>query len=223
MIMPELHPGLQAHPSGALWLPAAGAALLADVHLGYAWAMRRRGQLGPPVSAGVGERLERLLQELQPRLLVVLGDLVHAPRPGAEEQAAIERQIASLRAHAGLLLVRGNHDRGFARDFAHLELPAVEEWAFGGWRAVHGDQAGPGQRLILGHFHPAVSIRDAAGARMRLPAFLVFPNAVVLPAFSPLAAGFDVRRGLPAGLRAIVGAGRPGVWATSGTAVARVR
>ena len=42
-----LLPGLAAHPSGALWIPESRTLLVADLHLGYGWAQRRRGELGP--------------------------------------------------------------------------------------------------------------------------------------------------------------------------------
>ena len=223
MTMREIAPGLWAHATGAAWLPEARAALAADIHLGYAWALRRRGQLAPPAGGGVRAKLERMLDELQPRTLVALGDLVHAPRPGEEERRGIEELAAMICSRTGLIIVRGNHDRALARDFPALAGRLVDRWEAAGWLAVHGDvlEAAPEQaRLILGHFHPAIAVRDAAGVAVRVPAFLAFPRAVVLPAFSPLAAGWDLRRGLPEALRPFESQGRPRAWAVSGHAVA---
>lgn len=221
----EVQPGVWLHPTGALWLPDCGAALVADLHLGYAWALRRRGQLGPLVGGGVAERLQVMLEELQPKHLILLGDLVHAPRPSAEERAEVEARLTAIRQQTEVLLVKGNHDRGFERDFAHLGLAVTTEWRAPGWRAVHGDNPvtpTPGERLAVGHFHPAIGLRDAAGARRRTPAALIYPRLIALPAFSPLAAGVDVRRAMPPELQALTGGARGVVYAVTGSHVVRV-
>lgn len=197
----EHHPGFAAHATGAMWLPEERTALVADLHLGYAWAQRRRGQLGPLTSGNVHEKLDRVFEDLRPERLVVLGDMVHAPRPSEGERAEIERAVKTIQERSELILVRGNHDRAFERDFAHLGVPVVSTWEGNEVLAIHGDQynfAWPeNKRLVLGHWHPTVSICDAAGAVQRLAVFLVYPRFWILPAFSPFAAGFDVGRGLP--------------------------
>lgn len=223
--MIEALPGAEVHPSGALWLPAGRTALIADVHLGYAWALRRRGQLAPPVGGGVETRLRTLLDDLRPETLVVLGDLVHAPRPAPEERAAIEAVVDELRQRTRLLLVKGNHDRGFERDFAHLRIPVAESWQAPGWFAIHGDRwvAPPeGHCLVAGHFHPAVTVRDAAGAGRRLPAVIAYPQMVLLPAFSPLAAGAAPRRTLPHEWRTLAGKTKPTIIVVTGATAARL-
>jgi len=196
-----------AHPSGALWLPAARTVLIADLHLGYSWAQRRRGELGPLADFRARDKLLRLCAELTPRHIVFVGDLVHAPKPCAPERAYIEETLTLLGQQAQITAVRGNHDRAFAREFGHLALTAAEDWSSDGITAVHGDrlheapipEAGT---LILGHLHPCLSIREASGAGQKLPVFLVAPNCVVLPAFSPFARGYDVAAGLPPALEA---------------------
>ncbi len=218
----ELLPGIHACPGGAVWLPSLSALLVADVHLGYAWAQRRRGALGPLTTGGVEQRLERLLDWFAPRRLVVLGDLVHAPRPSPAEREVILTALARWSAGAAITLVRGNHDRGLERDFPSLPVECVKAWQAPGVVAVHGDSpafAWPEDAVaLLGHWHPCAAVRDRAGVHHRYPAFLVWPRAVVLPAFSPLAAGVRVDR-LPAELLAV--ARRPAV--PPGIALSSVR
>jgi hypothetical protein len=204
----EVRPGVWACPGPALWIEQSASLYVADLHLGYSWALRRRGQLGPLVEGDARSRVKRLLDALKPSRLIVAGDLVHAPRPCAQERAEIENSVQEFSRHCQMILVRGNHDRGFLLDFAQLPVRVVESWQQDGWLAVHGDShefSWPERSsLILGHWHPAVSVKDAAGARIRFPAFLVWPQAIVLPAFSPFSAGFDLRRGVPKGLQQIV-------------------
>jgi hypothetical protein len=195
----EIAPGRVAHASGALWLPEIRAVLIADAHLGYGWAQRRRGELGPLRDDLARAKLDALVDELAPREIVFLGDVVHAPRPGADERALIEDTLSSLAERLQLTLVRGNHDRAFQRDFAGLGIPLAGEWSGGGVVALHGDrpheQGGAG--AVFGHLHPSLTIEDAAGARQRVPVFLVGSDAIVLPAFSPFAAGIDLARPVP--------------------------
>jgi uncharacterized protein len=182
-----------AHASGALWIPEGQVVVIADAHLGYGWAQRRRGELGPVRDDVVAQKLNALVDELAPRQIIFLGDVVHAPRPGAAERTLIEQTLSSLAERAQLTLVRGNHDRAFSRDFAKLGIPLVEEWRSAGLVAIHGDRppmAG-GECVVYGHLHPSLSVEDAAGAKHRVPVFLVAAGRIVLPAFSPFAAGSE--------------------------------
>ena len=222
----ELAPGKFAHPGGALWLPEPRAVLVADVHLGYGWAQRRRGELGPVIDGGARDRLLALLDELNPVRVVFLGDLVHAPKPGAEERAIVEDAVNTLASRTQLTVVPGNHDRGFAADFRGLPLEQTTVWKHAGVAAVHGDAPGeapPAPCLVLGHLHPAYTVHDAAGAGRKLPAFLRSRRAIVLPAFTPFSPGFDVARGLPNGLRAVLGHGPIRVAVTTGARVVWIR
>lgn len=221
----ELGPNLLAHACGALWLPDERTALVADVHLGYGWAQRRRGQLGPVEDTSTLPKLEALLEELHPQQLVILGDVVHAPRPAPAERALVEAAIQQLSTKAELTLVLGNHDRGFMRDYPELPIRVCRTWSAAGLLAVHGDRpAGiPVEGITaLGHLHPALGIMDDAGASQRIPVFLISPRAVVLPAWSPYAAGFDVRRSIPKEVGAVLGPGEVEVIAATGKRLVRV-
>ena len=220
----DLSNGRWAHASGALWLPAEGALLIADAHLGYGWAQRRRGELGPVTDGAIAGRLTHLLDELSPRTLIFLGDLVHAPHPVPAEHRAIAEVLALVAARASLVIVRGNHDRGFARDFGALGYAVVPEWRCAGVLAVHGDRLPPvaDEHLVVGHFHPALTLRDAAGAKRRIPIFAFTGHTTILPAFSPYAAGTDLFRHWSPPLEAALGPGLVRVAACSGKRVAEI-
>ena len=172
----EIGAGRQAHASGALWLPLISTLLLADVHLGYTWAMKRRNRLGPVTEGGVREKLNRVIEELTPETVLFLGDVVHAPRPSPEERRIVENTLCALVDRHRVIVVRGNHDRAFARDYRDLNVQTVETWETQDVVAVHGDRKLPSavddRHLLLGHIHPAVRVIDHAGASRRIPAFL---------------------------------------------------
>jgi 3',5'-cyclic AMP phosphodiesterase CpdA len=140
---------------------------VADLHLGYSWAQRRRGELGPLADSRTREKMPRACRELRPRRIVFLGDVVHAPRPCTPEREWIEQTLTELSQRAELIYVRGNHDRAFAREFSHLPVRMIESWAQGEVLAVYGDQLP--SRLPEGHTlycRPPASV-DSGAAEFR--------------------------------------------------------
>ncbi|MDX2152531.1 MAG: metallophosphoesterase [Bryobacteraceae bacterium] len=223
----EFRPGFHAHASGTLWLPDAGALVVADAHLGYAWAQRRRGELGPLAEGGAKAALVAVLEELRPSTVVFAGDLVHAPRPCADERAAIEDTLRAAASLSSLVVVLGNHDRGLMRDFCGLPVTCMQAWHGDGVTVVHGDRLEfplpENHYAVLGHFHPTLPFKDAAGVRRRLRIFLAGRSACILPAFSPFAAGCDLLKiGLPSGLKGLLGARTPEAVAVTGRSAAAI-
>ncbi|MBV8709235.1 MAG: metallophosphoesterase [Acidobacteriaceae bacterium] len=225
LLLPVL-PGLQAHASGALWLPESQTAIIADLHLGYSWAQRRRGELGPLADLQTRGKLFQCNEELRPKRFVFLGDIVHAPRSCAPEHEWIAETLQQLSQNAQLIAVRGNHDRQFAAEFAQLNLLHLQSWSEQLLTAIHGDRFEftwpKDHTLVLGHLHPALGIRDASGAGQKLPVFLANRQCVVLPAFSPFARGYNVACGLPAEIRRCFGEEGIHIYAASGKRVVRL-
>jgi putative SbcD/Mre11-related phosphoesterase len=201
----ELAPGRWAHSSGALWLSESRTALLADVHLGYGWALRRRRQLGPVHEDAVQQKLISTVADLKPRTIVFVGDVVHAPKPVSQERASVEATLGQLAEHSELVLIPGNHDRRFQNDYPGVPVRILAEWREGGLTAVHGHVVPAiSDHLIVGHVHPALGIVDHAGATQKVPVFVASKRVTVLPAFSPLSAGGDIRVHMPASLQRII-------------------
>ena len=206
-------------PAGGLWVDDGRTLLVADLHLGYAWAQRRRGELGPVVEGGARERLLALVAAGRPERVVLVGDIVHAPRPAAEERQMIEQTLRELRERVELVCVLGNHDRAFVEEFP--QFPAVREWRTSGVLVLHGDVLPPGPEegvvTVVGHFHPVVRVKTASGASLRMATFLEGRGLVVLPAFSGFSAGCDMRREMPGELRRWFGAEEIRAVVTDGT------
>jgi uncharacterized protein len=156
---------------------------VADLHFGYEISQRAAGRLMPMWGMqSVEQRLLELLADHQPDRLVIVGDLVHDRSSAAEARELIER----LRARCEVILLAGNHDRQLTS-----MLDMHREWQCDGFHFHHGHCAAesPGRIQIIGHHHPAGTIRDGAGLRLRLPAFVQQDGCWILPAFSPWAAG----------------------------------
>ncbi|WP_132999239.1 ligase-associated DNA damage response endonuclease PdeM [Luteimonas arsenica] len=182
---------MQLMADRALYWPARGRLLIADLHLGKGDIMRAAGIAVP--SGGTGHdlaRLDALLRSTGARELWVLGDFLHGRR-----HARFETQWRRLlAAHPGCSagVVAGNHDRALVPDAAGVvHLP--EDVHDGPFRFRHhplpaaGGEGGPGAGHVLcGHVHPVAALPGLPG---RWPALVLEPGQTILPAFSAFTGG----------------------------------
>jgi putative SbcD/Mre11-related phosphoesterase len=159
--------------------------VVADLHLGYAQARARGGEAVPARQlADALAPLAAALKRHGARRLVIAGDLLEDGRRGREE---VVEELRRWLEGAGLELaavVPGNHDRGLGR--AALPICAGG-YRLGGWLVVHGDGALPDGPVVQGHEHPYLR-----WGRLEAACYLVGADRLVLPAFSPDAAGVNV-------------------------------
>lgn len=154
---------------------------VADLHFGYELSQRAAGNLFPLWGMqSIEARLEELLHDYNPRRLIILGDLVHDGTAQREAAGLIKR----LRARCKIVLIAGNHDRHLANV---VEL--VDSWETKRFYFHHGHCHRPDRMQIIGHYHPAGTVRDGAGLRLKLPAFVQQADCWIMPAFSPWASG----------------------------------
>ncbi|HVS53396.1 MAG TPA: metallophosphoesterase [Opitutaceae bacterium] len=176
----EIQPGVWLDSRLAVWFAAERLLVLADLHWGYAASHRARGNLLPSWGDDeIEQRLDALVADYAPAEMLWLGDIVHA----AEGAARAERFLTS--AKIPITLLAGNHDRRW---------PAARSRSLhrAGFFFHHGDLAvpvPPDVVEVVGHHHPAASWSDGAGGNVKLPALVASPRRLVLPAFSPWAAG----------------------------------
>lgn len=177
-------------PERALFWPAEGLLVVADLHWGKGETFWR---FGVPVPAGILEddlaRLGHALERTGARRLVVLGDLIHG-RVGMTE--GLEARVAGWRAQqpVELVLVLGNHDRRVDGLPASWDVEGVESLEQGPFAFRHEPERLAGLHVWCGHLHPTVHL----GPGTRLPCFHLVPGLGVLPAFSAFSGGPPVRR-----------------------------
>lgn len=175
-------------PSGALWVEAARALVVADLHLEKGSYFAAGGQMLPPYDTP--ETLRRLTAEvdaLDPATVILLGDTLHDAKAGARMPAECADQIAGLARRTTLVWITGNHDRegpqGLAGEIA-------DELTLGGLVFRHEPQAG---RIdVTGHLHPCARVRGA-GRSVRRRCFITDGERLILPAFGAYAGGLNVR------------------------------
>lgn len=194
--------GIEAEllPERALFLRAARALVVADLHIGKSESYRR---FGVPSADGIDEetleRLGRAAMRAGARVIVVVGDLTHhADGIGEAEMERFarfrERIVLPIR------LVEGNHDRGARTLPPEWMIDRVgARFALGGVRFEHEPpESAAANWTVSGHLHPMLAV--ARGARsVEAPAFVVdrARKTVVLPAFSKFTRGvrFEPRAG----------------------------
>lgn len=176
----EIQPGIWLDSRRAVWFAAERLLAIADLHWGYAASHRARGNLLPVWGDDELEiRLRALIAEYAPAEMIWLGDVVHAAEGAARAEAFLRT------APVPVALVTGNHDRRW-------RAGGVVSTIRGRYFFHHGDTVATvpaGLLEVIGHHHPAVSWWDGAGASVKLPALVASPQRLVLPAFSPWAAG----------------------------------
>ncbi|MEO8438660.1 MAG: metallophosphoesterase [Spartobacteria bacterium] len=156
---------------------------VADLHFGYELSQRAAGRLMPLWGmTSIEGRLVELLEDYQPRRLIIVGDLVHDK---ASTGVAIEL-LGRLRERCEVIALAGNHDRHVAHAIAFTPRWETPEYAF---QHGHCEADEPGRIQIIGHHHPAAAVRDGAGLRLKFPAFIQQERCWILPAFSPWAGG----------------------------------
>ncbi|TDU64649.1 putative phosphoesterase [Prosthecobacter fusiformis] len=201
VITAQISPGILLDARRALIHPAEGWMAVTDLHYGYEIHRSRQGALLP--DWGMNQcrtTLLALIHDHQPRRLILVGDIMDGSGSVAQTGAFLDE----LRNHvADLILIEGNHDRtalkkgwpflryhregSFVFHHGHLDiaLPSISQPAL-------RDEVE--ETYITGHEHPAVTLRDGAGLKLKLPAFIQQRTSHdrqnwVLPAFSPWAAG----------------------------------
>jgi metallophosphoesterase superfamily enzyme len=114
--------------------------------------------------------------------LIILGDLVHDRAATNEAQDLLQR----VGRDCEVIAIAGNHDRQLAG-----AIEFVDSWKTKRFHFHHGHCAAKkSERIqIIGHHHPAGTIRDGAGLHLKLPAFVQQPKCWIMPAFSPWSSG----------------------------------
>jgi len=188
----------------ALYLKKHKALVIADVHIGYEEALNKQGIMVPRQQfKDMIERIERITKGLDYGTVIILGDLKHEFGRISEQEWRETLKFLDRFKDKKIILLKGNHDKilGPIADKRNVEV--VESFSVDDIIFLHGDKIpetldmGQAKTIIIGHEHPAVSIKE--GERVeRYKCFLVGKwkqkELIVLPSFNTLTEGTDVLR-----------------------------
>lgn len=190
--------------------------VIADLHIGTESALASRGVHIPSSTARRLKRAEACAAEAEPDLIVLLGDVKESvPLTSRQEYRELPGFLDSLRDHAEVRVVPGNHDGGIGRFLEEGELLPVRGAVIDGTGYFHGhtipDPELIGHLIVTGHHHPVVHLYDEIGCSLRAhPAYLLAEvkpgcagpdhppgaeqtRALFVPAFCELCGGLDIR------------------------------
>lgn len=189
-------------PYGVL---AEDTLVVADLHLGYEDSLRERGiELPYEQYPWIRREILRYVREMNPEAVILNGDVKHEFGGAlSQEWREVLDLIRTLREEGVRLeVVRGNHDNYLIPILRREGIEIRDPYFISdGIMYFHGHKdllsLPEGVELIvMGHEHPAISLRDDLGGGYKFKAFLegdyMGVRVLVLPALSPLAPGTDV-------------------------------
>ncbi|KDE55053.1 metallophosphoesterase [Methanoculleus sp. MH98A] len=189
--------------------------VVADLHMGIESGLERHGVHIASRSAVRADRVIACIEETQPDLLLLLGDVKHnVPVTSRQEYRELPGVLRSFRDRVPIAVAPGNHDGGIGRFLEPGELLPAEGTLIDGVGYLHGHTHPapelPGHLVVVGHHHPVVSLVDSVGCAARArPAYLYSvieelsgerTRLLFVPAFNEFAGGIDVGRLQQSGL-----------------------
>jgi metallophosphoesterase superfamily enzyme len=205
----QLESGVVLDARGAAWFGEAGILALAGVQIGGPGTTRPGGSsLALSALDDALYRFTELLADYRPLKTVVLGN----PLPGVLNPALLEHAlksfVAAVACHGELVIVPGAPEPRLdeARQRWGLSFQVLPALEAGRLLLVHGDDASaeaardwlaghPGGLVGFDREHPVVLVRQQVPSPMRCPCFLVAPDRVCLPAYTPGVGGSQVGEG----------------------------
>jgi putative SbcD/Mre11-related phosphoesterase len=179
--------------------------VIADVHIGFEESLTKIGVFLPRNQYNIIKKdIKRIIDKIgKINEIIVLGDLKHEfGEISSQEWADVMDFLGFLGGNTNkIVLIKGNHDMilGPIADKKGLEIK--DFYVKGGNCFIHGDKMYSEclekgvKRLILGHKHAAISIKEDV-KRETYKCFLVGKykgkEVIVMPSFFPLTEGVEV-------------------------------
>jgi DNA ligase-associated metallophosphoesterase len=173
---------------GITWIPQWRALIVSDLHLEKGSSFAKRGVMLPPYdTAATLNRLQSVVNEYVPEIVICLGDSFHDDEGSIRLLSSDRERISSMAGGRQWFWISGNHDKMVPRD---LPGEGAVELSLGGLIFRHIPDVGAiGE--ISGHLHPAARI-IRRGRSVRRPCFAADESRLVMPAFGSFTGTLNV-------------------------------
>lgn len=187
-----------------LFIKKTKSLIIGDMHIGSGEAFEESGLLIPVYSfKDIIDRLTKIIDKTKPKEIIICGDLKHEfGRISNQEWREILQLIDLLKERGNLIIIKGNHDAILEPVVRKRGIKLVDFYKIGNITLLHGDKvilnALDCKIIIMGHEHPAVTIKDGV-KREKYKCFLKGEwndkILIVLPSFNLLSEGSDITKG----------------------------
>jgi putative SbcD/Mre11-related phosphoesterase len=155
--------------------------VVGDLHIGWEVTLSQQGIHIPSQSGKMLQRLKSIVEKEHPTRIIMLGDVKHSVTGAELEEWRDVPDFfeALLKLVPSVQVILGNHD-GNLEPLTPSKVEILPSSGLALWKRfglLHG-HAWPSpeilgcKTLILGHLHPAVTLRDALGYRFTKPAWV---------------------------------------------------
>jgi hypothetical protein len=156
--------------------------VIGDLHIGWEVTLAQQGIHIPSQTGKMLSRLRVIIQSEKPTRLLILGDVKHSVTAAELEEWRDVPEFfeALLKLVPSIQVILGNHD-GNLEPLTPSQVQLIPPTGIALWKKFglfHG-HAWPSpeilgcETLIMGHLHPAVTLRDALGYRLTRPAWVM--------------------------------------------------
>jgi hypothetical protein len=156
--------------------------VIGDLHIGWEVTLAQQGIHIPSQTGKMLSRLRAIIEKEKPSKLLMLGDVKHSVTAAELEEWRDVPEFfeALLKLVPSIQVILGNHD-GNLEPLTPSQVELIPATGIALWKRFglfHG-HAWPApeilgcETLILGHLHPAVTLRDALGYRLTRPAWVM--------------------------------------------------
>jgi uncharacterized protein len=174
---------------GVLYFPELRLLTVSDLHLEKGSSLARRGTLIPPYDTGATLlRLQAVIADYQPAIVISLGDSFHDGGGAARMHSSFRERLEALMAGRDWFWVAGNHDPDAPEG---LPGETVRELAIGSLVFRHEPSAVPITGEIAGHLHPCARIVQR-GRSVRRRCFASDGRRMIMPAFGSYTGSLNV-------------------------------
>ncbi len=187
-----------------LYLKKEKVLVIPDMHLGFEEALNKKGVLIPRVQfKDTKERLEKILKIYQAYRVVIIGDLKHEFGTISSTEWKHTLEILDLIESYSkeIILLKGNHDTILApiahkKNLKILDFILIEEnFLCHGDLILENEEFKKAKRIIIGHEHPAITLREKAKAetyKCFLKGSFKGKELIVMPSFNILTTGTNI-------------------------------
>jgi uncharacterized protein len=187
--------------------------VVGDLHIGYEEALEQNGIfIGRNSFNEMIREFDDVFDEVDKKFgkvgkIVLLGDVKHVfGRPERQEWDDVLKLFDYFLEKIGkggeIIVVKGNHDNYLANIAGKKSVKVFDTFIWEGVGFIHGHKKNEGvlneeiKIIFLGHFHPAITLKDGAKEE-RYKCFLDGKwngkRVIVVPSFSNYSEGGDVR------------------------------